>query len=67
MRMKLAVVLILSCMSIYAECAIFHCVGICSGTKELGSETVQVPSTVLQIKTYTFTFPKVFCTFLYFE
>lgn len=58
--MKLAVLLIVWCLCIYAECAsekttIWGNVN----AKEVGSETVIVPSTIFMVQTHTLTFPKV--------
>ncbi|XP_031636684.1 uncharacterized protein LOC116349416 [Contarinia nasturtii] len=58
--MKLSVFLILSCLCIYASCVKEQVWGDTShNVREIGTETVVVPSTMLQVKTHVLHFPRV--------
>lgn len=58
-KMKFAVFLIISCLCIYSVKSDVVTTWGNVNTREIGTETAVVSSTVLQVKTYKFTFPKV--------
>lgn len=58
-KMKFALFLIISCLCIYSVKLEVVTTWGNVNTREIGTETAVVSSTVLQVKTYKFTFPKV--------
>lgn len=61
-KMKFAAFLIVSCLCVYASCAketVWGNTNPNTGIRDIGTENINVPSTIWTVKTHKFTFPRV--------
>lgn len=61
-KMKFAAFLIVSCLCVYASCAketVWGNTNPNTGIRDIGTENINLPSTIWTVKTHKFTFPRV--------